>query len=61
MRKTTWSLLAAVAILVFSGCASVDRRADVIDTMRIAQIESAAKSLGVQVYWVNYPTKAVNN
>ena len=63
MRKITWSLLAGVAVLVFSGCASTstDRRVEVVDTLRIAQVESAAKGVGVQVYWVNYPMKAVNN
>ena len=62
MRKITLSLLAGVAVLVFSGCASsVGRRAEVIDTMRIAQVESAARGVGVQVYWVNYPTKVATN
>ena len=62
MRKITLSLLAGVAVLAFSGCASsVDRRAEVVDTMRIAQVESAARGVGVQVYWVNYPTKVATN
>lgn len=61
MRKITLSLVAGVAVLVFSGCASVDRRAEVVDTMRIAQVESAARGVGVQVYWVNYPTKVATN
>ena len=65
MRKITWSLLAGVAVLVFSGCASTSmstgRRVEVVDTLRIAQVESAARGVGVQVYWVNYPTKVVNN
>ena len=62
MRKITLSLLAGVAVSVLSGCASVaDRRAEVVDTMRVAQVESAAKGFGVRVYWVNYPTKVVPN
>ena len=59
MRRITLSLLAGVVVL--SGCASADRRAETIDTMRVAQVESAAKSIGVQVYWVNYPTKTASN
>ena len=65
MRKTTLSLLAGIAVLVCSGCASTsmstDRRVEVVDTLRIAQVESAARGVGVQVYWVNYPTRVVNN
>lgn len=61
MRRMMLSLLAGV-VVVASGCASVasgpDRRAS-IDTQKIAQVESAAKLFGVQVYWFNYPTKSV--
>jgi uncharacterized lipoprotein YajG len=54
-------LLFVAGVLMLSGCASVDRRAEVVDVMRVAQVESAAKNVGVQVYWINYPTKTVTN
>ena len=60
MRRSISSLFIA-GVVALSGCASVDRRAEVIDTMRVAQVESAARGVGVQVYWVNYPTKAATN
>ena len=60
MRRIALSLLAGVVLI--SGCAAMsERRAEVVDSMKIAQIEAAAKSLGVQVYWVNYPTKPAVN
>ena len=58
MRRITLSLLAGV-VVVLTGCSSMDKRAEAVDMMRIAQVESAAKAVGVQVYWVNYPTKVV--
>ena len=61
MRRMMLSLLAGV-VVVASGCALMapgpDMRA-AIDTQKIAQVESAAKLFGVQVYWVNFPTKWV--
>ena len=53
-------LLAAGAVLL-SGCASVGREyKSNIDFAKVARIESAARAVGVQVYWVNYPTKATS-
>ena len=60
MRRMMLSLLAVVWV---SGCASMGPRsiAADIDTMKVAQVEAAAKSIGVQVYWVNFPKKAALN
>ena len=59
MRRIAVSLLAGIVLL--SGCASMDRPMQTsIDTMRVAQVEAAAKAVGVQVYWVNYPQKSSN-
>ena len=57
MRWMMLSLLAGAVLL--SGCASVapDSGAD-IDYMKVARIETAARAVGVSVYWLNYPTKA---
>ena len=56
-------MLSLLAVVVVSGCASMGPNPSVadVDTLKIAQVEAAAKSVGVQVYWVNYPKKyAVN-
>lgn len=55
-----WIMLVAAAVLL-SGCASVapENRSN-IDFAKVARVESAARAAGVQVYWVNYPTKSVN-
>ena len=49
-------LLALAAVV--SGCASIgaDTRS-AIDFNKVWQVENAARAVGVQVYWVNYPTK----
>ncbi|MEO8134679.1 MAG: hypothetical protein ABI831_11960 [Betaproteobacteria bacterium] len=55
MRYVIMLALAAVV----SGCASVgDFQRSAIDSEKVARIESAARSVGVQVYWVNYPTRS---
>lgn len=58
MRKMMLSL-PAVAAVVLSGCASVgpDPMRANIDYRQVARVENAAKAIGVQVYWVNYPQK----
>lgn len=53
-------LLAAVAVLL-SGCASVaSNSSSEIDVVQVARIENAARAVGVQVYWFNYPTKGTS-
>ena len=56
MRGKLYSLLAGAVLL--SGCASIsaNRQWDV-DAAQIERIEIAARSVGVQVHWVNFPTK----
>lgn len=52
--------LSPVALLALGGCASVSpttAATDDIDKERVAAIEAAARSTGVQVHWVNYPRK----
>jgi uncharacterized protein YceK len=59
MRWTTLSLAAGAVLL--SGCASVvPEYQSNIDFAKVARIETAARAVGVQVYWVNYPTKSMS-
>jgi uncharacterized lipoprotein YajG len=51
-------LLAAAALI--SGCASMGESQRAIDYDKIARVEAAAKTVGVSVYWLNYPTKAAS-
>jgi uncharacterized protein YceK len=55
-----WMMLSlAAGALVLSGCATVAQEYQSnIDFAKVARIETAARAIGVQVYWVNYPTKA---
>lgn len=57
-----WMMLSLVAgAVLLSGCASVaPENWSNIDFAKVARIENAARAAGVQVYWVNYPTKSVN-
>ena len=57
MRRMMLSL--AVGAVVVAGCASTgkDPYADV-DYMKVARVEHAARAVGVNVYWVNLPTKS---
>ncbi len=55
-------IVAASAVALISGCASVPNTGaiaynDNVDTARVAAIENVARSRGVTVVWVNYPTK----
>ena len=58
MRRMTFTLLAGALLL--NGCASMGPNPGLanIDTLQIARVEAAAKAVGVQVFWVNYPQKA---
>jgi len=54
-----WMMLSvAAAALVLTGCASLpgESRSD-IDFMKVARVETAARAVGVNVYWINYPTR----
>jgi len=57
MRRMMLSL--AVGAVLLSGCAwtGKDYYADV-DYQKIARVEHAARAVGVNVYWVNLPTKS---
>lgn len=54
-----YAILLALAAIV-SGCASFGGQyaGPVVDSEKVARIENAARAVGVQVYWVNYPTRA---
>ena len=57
MRRMMLSL--AVGALVLSGCASAPAEYySNVDFAQVARIEKAARAVGVNVYWVNFPTKA---
>ncbi len=57
MRKALHALVAAAALL--SGCAAVAPASESnVDFAKVARIENAARTAGVQVYWVNFPTKS---
>ena len=56
-----YAILLALAAFV-SGCASVgDNQRPGIDVEKIARVENAARAVGVQVYWLNYPTRAATS
>jgi hypothetical protein len=59
MRVMMLSL--AAGALVLSGCASMGTYQSNIDLERVARVENAAKAVGVQVYWVNYPQKTATS
>ena len=53
-----WMMLSlAAGALALSGCASIGAYESSVDYNKVARIESAAKAVGVTVYWVNYPQK----
>jgi hypothetical protein len=55
-----WMMLSlAAAAFALTGCASMsgESRSD-IDYVKVANIENAARAVGVSVYWFNYPTKS---
>lgn len=56
MRLMMLSLAAALAL---TGCATLsgEPRSN-IDYQKVANIENAARMVGVSVYWINYPIKS---
>ena len=54
-----WMMLSlAAGALALTGCSSLAGTAHTdIDYVQVARVENAAKAVGVNVYWVNYPTK----
>lgn len=62
MRSITALLAAAGAAAVLAtGCASTSTTPAIheVDYERVARIERAARTMGTQIIWVNYPTKRV--
>jgi hypothetical protein len=55
-------MLASIAMLALEGCAIMNATgtsAYEVDSAKVAAVESAARQAGVQVYWLNYPRKKV--
>lgn len=62
MRSITALLaVAGVATILATGCAGTSTTAATheVDSEKVAQIERAARAMGTQIIWVNYPTKRV--
>lgn len=57
--KRVLILACSLVLLGLGGCASVPQgeRASNVDSTYIARVEAAARTQGVQVYWVNPPRK----
>jgi len=58
--KRLLSVLSSMSLFALGGCASVNSSqtsAYEIDKAQVAAVEAAARQLGVQVYWLNYPQK----
>ncbi|KPF69594.1 hypothetical protein IP84_04630 [beta proteobacterium AAP99] len=52
--------LAVTALAVLSACAGLPAAQSVeVDNQKVAQIERTARDRGVQVMWLNYPTRVV--
>jgi type IV pilus biogenesis protein CpaD/CtpE len=61
MRQCLVIMVLANAML--TGCASnptdhPPSKVQDVDTVRMAQIEAAARRAGVEIHWVNYPLKS---
>jgi hypothetical protein len=54
-----WMMLSlAAGALALSGCAAMPgSTGSEIDYVKVARIENAARAVGVNVYWLNYPRK----
>jgi outer membrane lipoprotein SlyB len=53
-------VLSSMSLLALEGCASVNptqTSAFEVDKAQVAAVEGAARKMGVQVYWLNYPQK----
>lgn len=62
MRSITAPLaVAGVAAILATACAHAPTTAAryEVDHEKVAQIERAARAMGTQIIWVNYPTKRV--
>jgi outer membrane lipoprotein SlyB len=63
--KRSALIVAGVAALICSGCASTplianSNQYDNIDTAKVATINAIARTRGVDVHWVNYPQRRPN-
>ena len=55
--RTGVKLLCIAGGCVLASCASTPAADSDVDYARVTKIERAAKSLGTQVVWINYPRK----
>lgn len=63
--KRSALIVAGIAVLIGSGCASTlpiatSNQYDNIDTGKVATINQIARNRGVEVHWVNYPQRRPN-
>ena len=59
-HRAARAALAATALVVLCGCAGLPAAQSVeVDNQKVAQIERTARDRGVQVMWLNYPTRVV--
>jgi hypothetical protein len=63
--KAIWQCLVVIvlAIATLAGCGTYTTDHPYLavqdaDTVRMAQVEAAARRAGVELHWVNYPRKA---
>lgn len=64
MKDTLLVLSCVVLLLTLGGCASLapnGQSAVAVDAARVGAIETAARRAGVDVYWIQYPRKTVND
>ena len=55
----THTILAALALIMLAGCASLPAVYDDVDHARVAAVEHAATLHGVKVLWINPPHRSV--
>jgi len=63
MKRILLSLVAPLFVpAVLAGCSTIDSPAAAkqdVDLQRVAKIDSAARKIGIEVQWINYPRKTV--
>jgi hypothetical protein len=59
-QRAARAALAVTALTMLCACAGLPAAQSVeIDNQKVAQIERTARDRGVQVMWLNYPTRLV--